>query len=174
MIWLARKWRRLRRNQRGATVVEFALLVGPFLFLLLGTMEVSMQYFVATAMDYSVQRTARLVRTGQAQTQGMSAEDLREAMCDNIFDLFDCMDNSHIDVVELDSLAATTYSLPVNANGDFTGVQIYEAGVGGSYIIVRGFFQFSPLFDVFGALTPRLTNGNRVVVASALFRNEPF
>jgi len=174
MIRLARIWRRLWRNQRGATVVEFALLIGPFLFLLMGTMEVSMQYFVATAMDHSVQRTARLVRTGQAQTQGLTAEDLREAMCDHIYDLFDCMDNSFIEVVELDSLAATTYTLPVDANGEFTGSQPYEAGVGGSYIIVRGFFQFSPLFDVFGALAPRLANGNRIVVASALFRNEPF
>lgn len=174
MILLSRKLRRLRRDQKGATAVEFALLIGPFLFLLLGLMEVSMQYFIATAVDYAVQRTARLVRTGQAQESNLSADDLRTTMCENILDIFDCANNSYISVTELDSLSATRATLPVDSAGDFLDSDIYETGHGGSYVIVRGYFQFSPLFDIFGALTPQLNNGNRVVAASALFRNEPF
>jgi len=166
--------RALRRDQKGATAVEFALLIGPFLFLLLGLLEVSMQYFVATAMDYAVQRTSRLVRTGQAQEAGLTVNDLRLTMCENILNIFDCPNNSYISVTELNSLSATQASLPVNANGSFLPSSIYQTGHGGSYVIVRGYFQFSPLFNVFGALTPGLTNGNRVVAASALFRNEPF
>ena len=169
-----RKFAAFRRDQKGATAVEFALLIGPFLFLLLGLMEVSMQYFIATAMDYSVQKTARLVRTGQAQEANLSVDDLRSAMCEHMLDIFDCTNNSYFSVTELDNLAATSAPLPVDASGDFLDSNIYEAGHGGSYIIVRGYFQFSPLFDVFGALTPQLANGNRVVAASALFRNEPF
>ncbi|UJW86950.1 TadE/TadG family type IV pilus assembly protein [Devosia sp. SL43] len=165
---------RLHRDQSGATAVEFALLIGPFLFLLLGVLEVSIHYFVSTAVDYAVQRTARLVRTGQAQTQDLVVDDLRQAMCDDILNLFDCESNSYITIEELDSLNASTYVLPVNSSGTFIADQTIEMGLGGSYVIVRGFFQFSPLLDVFGALKPRLNNGNHLVVASVLFRNEPF
>ncbi len=164
----------LRRDQKGATAVEFALLIGPFLFLLLGLMEVSMQYFIATAMDYSVQRTARLIRTGQAQESNLSVDDLRTTMCENMLDIFDCTHNSYFSVTELNSLAATKATLPVKSSGDFLDSKIYNVGHGGSYIVVRGYFQFAPLFDVFGALSPRLPNGNRIAAASALFRNEPF
>lgn len=166
--------RRFHRDQSGATAVEFALLIGPFLFLLLGVLEVSAQYFMTTAVDYAVQRTARLVRTGQAQTQNLVAADLRQAMCADILNLFDCEHNSYISVEELGNLNATSYALPVKSSGAFVNDAKLNMGVGGSYVIVRGFFQFSPLLDVFGALKPRLSNGNHLVVASVLFRNEPF
>jgi hypothetical protein len=171
---LSKSIRRLRRNQKGATAVEFALLIGPFLFLLLGLLEVSMHYFMATALDYSLQRTARLVRTGQAQNQSFSASDLKAALCGEIGNVFDCGNKSYITVAELNSFSASSYTLPVDNSGNFITPQAPDLGVGGSYIIVRAFFQFSPLFDIFGALTPRLNNGNHLLVSSALFRNEPF
>jgi Flp pilus assembly protein TadG len=165
---------RIGTDQSGATAVEFALLIGPFLFLLLGLLEVSIQYFVTTAVDYAMQRTARLVRTGQAQIQDLSVQDLRSTMCDEMLNLFDCMHNSYITIEELDSLNASTYTVPVKNDGTFLADRAIDMGTGGSYVIVRGFFQFSPLLDVFGALTPRLSNGHHLVVASVLFRNEPF
>ena len=166
--------RRLCRDQRGSAAVEFALLIIPLLFLLMGIMEVSMQYFVSGALDAAVQRTARLVRTGQAQSQNMTIGELRGEMCADILDLFDCSSNSYIIVDTLDNLVAPAYALPVKPNGDFVSAVTFEMGAGHSYVMVRGYFQFTPLFNVFGALTPGLSNGKRLLVASALFRNEPF
>jgi Flp pilus assembly protein TadG len=164
----------LGRDQRGAAAVEFALLIAPLLFMLMGIMEVSMQYFVSGALDAAVQRTARLVRTGQAQTMQMTVADLRNEMCADILDLFDCSSNSYILVDTVSNLVAPTYTLPVEADGQFTSDVTFEPGSGRSYVVVRGYFQFSPLFNVFGALSPGLSNGKRLLVASALFRNEPF
>ena len=166
--------RRLCRDQRGAAAVEFALLITPLLFLLLGILEVSMQYFVSAALDSAVQRTARLIRTGQAQDQNLTNAQLRADMCSHILDLFDCTANSYLMVDTLDTLAAPTYTLPIKANGQFISTVTHELGSGHSYVMVRGYFQFSPLFNVFGALSPGLKNGNRLLVASAMFRNEPF
>nr|WP_295891899.1 TadE/TadG family type IV pilus assembly protein [uncultured Devosia sp.] len=164
----------LCRNEQGAAAVEFALLIVPLLVLLMGIMEVSMQYFVSGALDAAVQRTARLIRTGQAQTKNMTIGDVKAEMCSDILNLFDCTTNSYILVDSLDDLIAPTYALPVKANGDFISSTTFELGSGHSYIMVRGYFQFSPLFNVFGALSPGLSNGKRLLVASALFRNEPF
>ena len=165
---------RFARDSRGAAAIEFALLVAPLLFLLMGIMEVSMQYFVSTALDSAVQRAARLVRTGQAQTQAMTVADLKEQMCSDILDMFDCMSNSYLLVDTADDLVAPAYSLPVDSDGEFVSDVTFNMGSGHSYVIVRGYFQFSPLFNVFGALTPTLSNGKHLLVASALFRNEPF
>jgi Flp pilus assembly protein TadG len=166
--------RSICRDERGAAAVEFALLIIPLLFLLMGIMEVSMQYFVSGALDAAVQRTARLIRTGQAQSQNMTIGDIRGAMCSDMLNLFDCTSNSYILVDSLDNLVAPTYALPVKANGDFISSATFELGSGHSYVMVRGYFQFSPLFNVFGALSPGLSNGKRLLAASALFRNEPF
>jgi Flp pilus assembly protein TadG len=166
--------RKLGRDQQGAAAVEFALLIVPLLVMLMGIMEVSMQYFVSGALDAAVQRTARLVRTGQAQTLQMTIADLRGEMCTDILNLFDCSSNSYILVDTVSNLAAPTYTLPVKADGQFISDVTFEPGSGRSYVIVRGYFQFSPLFNVFGALSPGLSNGKRLLIASALFRNEPF
>jgi Flp pilus assembly protein TadG len=166
--------RRLCRNEQGAAAVEFALLIIPLLVLLMGIMEVSMQYFVSGALDAAVQRTARLIRTGQAQSQKMTIGDIKGEMCADILNLFDCSSNSYVIVDTLDNLVAPTYALPVKPNGDFISTVTYELGSGHSYVMVRGYFQFTPLFNVFGALSPGLSNGKRLLVASALFRNEPF
>lgn len=166
--------RKLCRDQRGAAAVEFALLIAPLLFLLMGIMEVSMQYFVSGALDAAVQRTARLIRTGQAQAETMTIADLKNEMCANILNLFDCTSNSYLLVDALDNLSAPGYPLPVKANGDFISTATFEMGTGHSYVMVRGYFQFAPLFNVFGALSPGLSNGKRLLVSSALFRNEPF
>jgi hypothetical protein len=41
-------------------------------------------------------------------------------------------------------------------------------------VLVRSYFQFKPLLDVFGAMRHRLANGNYLSGATVLFRNEPY
>lgn len=166
--------RKLRADRSGSAAVEFALLIGPLLLLLLGIMEVSMQYFVSTAVDYAVQRTARLIRTGQAQEAQYSAEALKQVLCSDISNLMDCEDNVYVTVEELQTLTANLTTLPIAADGGFVADRAPDLGSGGSYVIVRSYFQYAPLFGVFGGISPRLSNGKHLVVASALFRNEPF
>ena len=166
--------RRLVRDRRGSAAIEFALLIAPLLLLLLGILEVSVQYFVATAVDYAVQRTARLIRTGQAQEQHYSSDVLKQVLCADISDLMNCQDNVYVTVDELQTLTANITTLPIGNDGGFIEDQAPNMGAGGSYIIVRDYFQYAPLFGIFGAISPRLDNGNHLVVASALFRNEPF
>lgn len=164
----------LRGDASGSAAVEFALLIGPLLFSILGIMEVSLHYFVSASIDHATHKVARLVRTGQAQELALTTDQLRDQVCQDVLNLFDCTEHSYISVETLTTLSTPPTSLPVDADGAFLADTAPQLGVGGDYVIVRGYFQFSPLFDIFGALTARLPNGNHIVVASALFRNEPF
>lgn len=167
-------FRGFKSDTSGAAAIEFALLIGPLLLMILGTLEVSINYWVGGTMDFATQKVARLVKTGQAQGQALTTAQLKTQMCKEMFNLFGCSANVYIRVEVLTALSAPSRPLPVNTNGTFVADVAPQYGVGGDYIIVRGYFQFSPLFDVFGALTPRLANGRHIVVASSLFRNEPF
>ena len=62
---LARKAKRYGKSVRGATAVEFAMVAGPFFFVLGSTCETGLMLFTEYVLQKSVQEAARLVRTGQ-------------------------------------------------------------------------------------------------------------
>jgi hypothetical protein len=59
-----KKWQ--TRYQRGASVVEFAIVAAISLSLLLGIVELGLVYFVNLTMQYAVREGARYAITGQA------------------------------------------------------------------------------------------------------------
>uniref|UniRef100_UPI00112F141F TadE/TadG family type IV pilus assembly protein n=1 Tax=Escherichia coli TaxID=562 RepID=UPI00112F141F len=66
--WIARKLARWRRSESGATAVEFALVAGPFFYVLGCICETGLMLFTEYVIQNSVQEAARLVRTGQVST----------------------------------------------------------------------------------------------------------
>ncbi len=70
--------RRLLRQQDGAAAVEFGLVAAPFLALIFAIMETAIVFFSGQALETAVADSARLIMTGQAQTQGMSQADVQE------------------------------------------------------------------------------------------------
>jgi Flp pilus assembly pilin Flp len=169
-----RRRRGLIKDQSGATAVEFAIVAVPFLVIVLGLLEVGVQYFTSTSFESAVQRTARLIRTGQAQESSMNLAQLRQLVCDDIFNLFDCKNNTAFQVSVLSSMTSVPTDAPVDEDGEFTLEEDFELGKGTDYVMVRGYFQFKPLMDVFGVMSHRLANGNYLYGATVLFRNEPF
>src|SRR3974377_1075748 len=61
---------RLIKAERGATMVEFALVVLPFLLLLLGAFDIGFYYWGSEELENATVYGARLVRTGQVQAAG--------------------------------------------------------------------------------------------------------
>ena len=57
------------RAESGVAAVEFAMLAGPFFWLMLGIFEITMIGFAQTSLDYAMGETARRIRTGVA-TEG--------------------------------------------------------------------------------------------------------
>src|SRR6266581_1507167 len=59
---------RFRRNRRGSTVVEFALVAPMFIALLFAIIETALMFFASQVLETALQDSARLIMTGQAQT----------------------------------------------------------------------------------------------------------
>lgn len=69
---LAGRTRTWRRDDSGATAIEFAAVALPFLMLLFGIMSVSLYYFTNFSIENAAWQASRAIRTGQLQ-QSMGA-----------------------------------------------------------------------------------------------------
>src|SRR5215210_2803224 len=78
---------RLLRQQDGAAAVEFGLVAAPFLALLFAIMETALVFFAGQALETAVADSARLIMTGQAQSQGFSQGAFKTAVCQKIYGL---------------------------------------------------------------------------------------
>lgn len=84
--WLSRsKWstaiRRASTDSKGSTIIEFGLLVFPFLALVFVIMESGFQLFLTSALDHAVRKESRAIQIGAAQGAQMSAEEFKNRIC---------------------------------------------------------------------------------------------
>jgi len=86
------KWavvRRFIRQQDGATAVEFAMVAAPFLAMMFAIIETAIVFFAGQTLETAGADSARLIMTGQAQTQGFDQTAFKNAVCGKIYGLFD-------------------------------------------------------------------------------------
>lgn len=71
----------LRRHEDGTTAIEFAIVAVPFFMFIFGLMAVSTYFFMMTSLEKGMDQASRLIRTGQAQTDGMTVKDFKNTVC---------------------------------------------------------------------------------------------
>src|SRR5688500_15169149 len=90
--------RRFAKGDDGAAAVEFGIVAAPFLALMFAIMETSLVFFASQTLETAVADSARLIMTGQAQTQSFSQAQFKSAVCAKVGGLFDCAGGLQIDV----------------------------------------------------------------------------
>ena len=177
------RWRtRLRRFGKakdGVAAVEFGFVAIPFFLLLIGSLEVAMMGFAQTSLDFAVSETGRQIRTGRAQQGGMTAGQIKQQLCDNAtrFIVLDCDGSLYLDVDRYDSYmdAAQGVASPIDANGQFqSGGFGYNPGASSEIVVVRAYYRWQVITPLFQAVFANNKGGDRVMVSTMMFRNEPF
>jgi Flp pilus assembly protein TadG len=164
------------RNKSGATAVEFALVAAPFLALLMGTIQTFLVFFAGQQLQNVVTQTSRLILTGQAQDQGLSQSAFAQKLCANVVVLFTC-GNIMIDVQAYSSFSSASTGTPTltyNGSGQVTNAWQYNPGSPGQIVVVRAMYQWPVFLGPIGFNLSNLSNGNRLIMASAVFKNEPY
>ncbi len=82
LAWAAA--RRLIRQQDGATTIEFGLVAAPFLAMVFAIIETAVVFFAGQTLETAGADSARLIMTGQAQTQGFDQAAFKNAVCSKI------------------------------------------------------------------------------------------
>jgi Flp pilus assembly protein TadG len=169
--------RGFRRDQTGTSAIEFAILAAPFFAFLLLILELAIVYLIGQALENATQESARLVRTGQADT--FSLQSFAKDVCDRMTAIPNCEKNLRIDVrVVPDFKTAAGLPTPTVDGKDRFG---FDAGRGNDIVLVRTYYDWSgspalPALIKFGiGERAAVTAANTYTLnAAAVFRNEPF
>jgi Flp pilus assembly protein TadG len=166
--------RRFARQQGGAATVEFALVAVPFLALIFAILETALVFFAGQALETAVADASRLIMTGQAQAQGFSQTEFKNAVCARIYGLFDCQAGVNVDVKTFSSFASVTMPTPIDSQGNLQNNFSYNPGGPGDIVVVRLFYQWPVYVTLLGSNLSNMSGGKRLIVATAAFRNEPY
>lgn len=183
-----RRVMQLRKNEDGATAVEFAIVSLPFLMLLLGTMSVGLGYFWIFTLENAVWAASRDLRTGAFQTNsgiyaglGTAQEKIdkfQEEICARTPLKSDCLANSRVLVQSNATFNGITAPNCLNNENNLIDKSAadaaFSAGASSSVVMVTACYAWQ-----FGGNLPflrlgNMANGSFLIQASAAFRTEPY
>jgi Flp pilus assembly protein TadG len=172
---LMKTWHRFRRHQAGSAAVEFAIILPVFLLMLVGMIQIPLVFAAGQHLESATTRVGRLIQTGQVQSQGMTPAQFRSALCEQMGALLKCSGtNLRVEVRRLSGFASVPRGIPIDEKGNFEEEVVYQPGNAGEVVAVRVFYQFPVWLSAMLPTFANLPNGNRLLMSSVVFQNEPF
>jgi Flp pilus assembly protein TadG len=164
------------RNSSGMAAVEFGIVVMPFFAIILAILQVGVVVFAQQELESGVEQAARLVLTGQVQKQGLTQAQFQTQVCANLPVLFKCA-NVMIDLQSVTSFSTANTAAPTltyNAQGGVTNVWAFAPGVPGTIEVLRVMYQWPTFLVPLNLNLATQSNGARLLMATAVFQNEPY
>ena len=168
--------RRFKKSDKGVTAIEFAMVGGPFLYLLGVIFETGLMLFSEYIIENGVSQAARMIRTGQAQAGKMSASDFKTNVCGRLSSFLDCPNKLHIDVRRFTAFADVNMPSPTKdkeLSDDVTKNAQFQPGGPMEVVVVRAYYEWKLFMPGISQLA-NLSGGLRLLSSGAAFRNEPF
>ncbi|MEI9926305.1 MAG: TadE/TadG family type IV pilus assembly protein [Bradyrhizobium sp.] len=168
------------KDSKGATAVEFALVATPFLALLAALIQTFLLFFAQSQLEAVVRQSARQILTGQVQsqdaslTQAQATAAFHQTVCNNALILFTCS-GVLVDVQVASQWSAANTGLPTliyDGNGNVTNLS-FNPGNAGDIVVVRVMYMWPVFFGPIAFNMANQPNGNRLIMATAAFQNEP-
>jgi Flp pilus assembly protein TadG len=164
--------RRFWRNQSGGAAVDFALVMLPFLAVLMSIIESTIVLFAGQVLQTAATTAARQIMTGQSQTAGWSASQFKTYVCSSLTVMFNCS-AINIDVRSFSNFNSVSLPNPMNANGSVAATT-FSPGNPGDVVVVRLMYQWPIYASALAVGLVNSSNNTNLLVATAAFRNEPY
>ena len=171
-----RPFKRLVRSDSGAAAVQFAIVAAPFLALLVAIFQTGIVFLAARVLDEVTSQSSRYIMTGQAQQAGLTQAGFATYVCGQTLALFNCS-NFMINVqnyTSFSSASTTTPTLTFGSNGNVTNTWSWSPGNPGDIVVVQVMYQWPLVLGPLGFSLANLSNGNRLLISTAAFKNEPY
>lgn len=170
-----RRPRALVADTRGAALIEFAFVAGPFIALLIATLQVSLVFFAQQNLETIAEKSVRQLLTGQAQSSGMTKAQFKSLVCFNRPAFMKC-ENFLIDVQVASAFSSADTGLPTltydgggNVNDNFA----YKPGVAGEITVARIMYIWDANKGPLGFDISNLSGGKRLLISTSVFKTEP-
>jgi Flp pilus assembly protein TadG len=175
---LKRFFARFFRNEDGFTAVEFGMVAIPFLMLLFGTITVGLFFFTTFSLENAVEKAARQIRTGQAQTANRNTSQFKQDVCDQAPAFIDCTGKLRVQVISNPSFSGAAGAIEscIDTGGDLIPEPDSKdvPGAPGDVVLVTVCYEWE-LTKVLPFLKlGNMGNGSRLIQASTTFRTEPY
>ena len=156
---------RFAMRQGGAVLIEFSIIAFLLLFVIFSTIEIGLVYWATEQIENGSNNAARLVRTGQVQTQALNQAQLKTEICARARILPNCQTNLRLDVRSAQSYAAIVPPDALGSNGELKDDNEFSFSPGApqDVALVTTFYNWHLSF--FG--------GHYLLRASVPLRNEP-
>ncbi|GAW41904.1 TadE-like protein [Brevundimonas sp. SH203] len=169
--------RRARRRQGrdGVAAIEFAMVSIPFFLMIFSILELGMVFVLDSMLETATMQAGRLVRTGQAEQQKMTAAGFKTQLCNRMV-LFksDCANRATVDVRVIPQFATPDPADPIT-NGQIDPTKtIFDGGNPGDLILVRVWYVHPLVTPFLNQATSRVGTGKVLLQAATAFRNEPW
>ncbi len=169
---------RFAKERDGATVVEFALIAVPFFLIVMAIVQTAVVFMAQQQLETVTEEASRLVLTNQ--TSGMSATNFGQKVCavPGATIMFSCSKfmvnvQNYGGGTSFSSAVTSAPKITFDKNGNVTNTWTFNPGGVGDIVVVQIMYQWPILLKPFGFNLSNLSNGNRLLLATAVFRNEP-
>ncbi|MGH7189487.1 MAG: TadE/TadG family type IV pilus assembly protein [Acetobacteraceae bacterium] len=165
--------RGLLRSERSSTAIEFALIALPLFALLIAILETGMVFLSQQVLQTATTETARLIMTGQAQLNALTASQFQQDVCNSATSVLSCGDIA-VNVQTFSSFNSMTMLDPLQSGNFNQAAMNYDVGGPGDIVLVQVFYQMPVMDGPLGFSLSTMAGGNRLLEATAVFRNEPY
>ena len=168
---------RFFRDDEGVAAIEFALVVIPVTFIMIGIIEISMLFAASTQLDAATGEAARALRTGQLQEMSDTADakdEFEDIVCQNIKALMDC-DGLQYETVKVNDFTAAAGNNASFDDGVLENDGNFELGGPDEVMLIRTAYQYpisTPAFQQFFANDP--DNDARIISTTKVLKVEPY
>lgn len=177
--------RRFNRSQSGTAAIEYGLIATPFLMLLWAIVETGLMFWTNQVLEESLSQASRSLLTGESRTLYASANPVsnlaafRDNVCARVpAGLIDCS-KLYVDVQVYSDFAgassSTAASAPVVGNKLDTSKFSYNQPATNQIVVVRAALDYKLFLNAWASAgLSDIGGGRRAIVASTVFRAEPF
>lgn len=166
---------RLLCDQRGATIVEFAMIVLPFFALLIAILQATATAtaFAQQTLETASEKTVRQLLTGQAQGAKLTKPQFKQVLCTQLPSFMTC-DNVLIDVRNVGSFGDID-RLPKGVEDDRSGGVIdatkFDPGLSEAIVVVHVMYAWNVTSGPLGFNIATMSGGRRLLSAVSVFKS---
>jgi hypothetical protein len=124
----------------------------------------------------ATEKSARTVLTGSAQSASTTQSQFLAAVCAKLPSLLKCS-NLMVDAQVYSSFSGSNTSTPTityNANGTVSNQWNYNIGGANDIVVLRVMYLLPVIGVPLGLTLANTSYGNRLLMATAVFKNEPY
>ena len=162
-----------KKDQNGSTAVEFALIGIPFIFMVVGIIEMALMFTAQSLLEASTAEASRQIRIGAVQ-QGGGVDAFEDALCDFAKIIMNCDDLQYqVESVESFQEAEDLPDASFDDEGNLEN-QGFDPGGVSDVVLIRIAYKYAVNTPMMKYILSNQGNSSRLLLSTVVLQTEPY